>query len=176
MPRKSTTDSPLNFQTVRLGRGSHVSPEHGACVMELASMLAGEAFTDHPRSVSPMIAAFLRAYNDLVDDERRHDLFKYAADCVGTRASRATERLRAESLPPETDATLGARVTRRLSLPGRRRAARASTAAVELSRTPSRHADALALLDRLIAMGARPPEVVRDATAQTHSARAWSRS
>jgi hypothetical protein len=32
-----------NFQAVRLGRGRHRSAEDGACVMELASMLAGSA-------------------------------------------------------------------------------------------------------------------------------------
>ena len=34
-------------------------------------MLAGESFSDHPRSVSRPIASFLRGYNDLFDDRRR---------------------------------------------------------------------------------------------------------
>jgi hypothetical protein len=85
---------PASHQVVRLGRGSHLTPSRGACVMELASMLAGERFTDHPRSVCPVIASFLRAYNDAIDDERRQDLYRCAADVVGTRASRATERAR----------------------------------------------------------------------------------
>jgi len=34
--------------------------------MELASMLAGEPFSDHPDSVCPTIAGFLRAYNEFV--------------------------------------------------------------------------------------------------------------
>jgi len=43
---------PVTHQTIRLSRGKHSSPEEGACVMELASMLAGEPFSDHPcRSV-----------------------------------------------------------------------------------------------------------------------------
>jgi hypothetical protein len=46
---------PLPYQTIKLGRGKHTAPEHGACVMELASMLAGEAFSDHPDSVSPTV-------------------------------------------------------------------------------------------------------------------------
>ena len=64
----------VSHQTIKLSRGRHSSPEHGACVMELASMLAGEGFSDHPRSVSRPIASFLRGYNDLVDDRRREDL------------------------------------------------------------------------------------------------------
>jgi hypothetical protein len=39
--------------------------------MELASMLADEPFTDRPATASPVIAAFLRTYNDGIDDARR---------------------------------------------------------------------------------------------------------
>lgn len=82
-------------QTVRLSRGSHRSPDQGVCVMELASMLAGERFSDRPRSVSPVIRGFLRTYNDALDDARRQDLYAYAARVVGTRAPRPVERARA---------------------------------------------------------------------------------
>jgi hypothetical protein len=41
-------------QTARLSKGRDTSPEHGTCVMELASMLAGEPFSDAPRSVCPV--------------------------------------------------------------------------------------------------------------------------
>ena len=84
-----------SHQTVRLRQGKHRSPQEGACVMELASMLAGERFSDRPRSVSPVIAAFLRTYNDRLDDARRQDLYPCAAAVVGTRAARAVERERA---------------------------------------------------------------------------------
>ena len=57
-------------------------------------MLAGERFSDHPGSVCRVIAAFLRCYNDAVGDERRRDLYRSAADVVGTRSSRATEGAR----------------------------------------------------------------------------------
>lgn len=84
----------ISHQTVRLARGSHPTPGDGACVMELASMLAGERFTDHPKSVCRVIASFLRAYNDVVDDKRRQDLYRCAASVVDTRRSRATARAR----------------------------------------------------------------------------------
>jgi hypothetical protein len=89
---------PVTHQTIRLSRGKHSSKEKGACVMELASMLAGEPFTDHPRSVCPVIAAILRAYNDSVDDARRQDLYPYAAQVVGSRGSRSLERARAQQV------------------------------------------------------------------------------
>jgi hypothetical protein len=99
---------PISHQTVRLAPGRHARPEEGACVMELASMLAGERFTDHPRAVSGVIAWFLRAYNDGIDAERRRDLYPYAAMVVGSRASRRTERARLERCDREL-AELGGR-------------------------------------------------------------------
>ena len=50
--------SPVTYQTIKLGKGKHSSPDDGACVMELASMLAGESFTDHPSSVCPVRVCF----------------------------------------------------------------------------------------------------------------------
>ena len=47
--------STVSHQTIKLSKGKHSSPRDGACVMELASMLAGEKFTDHPESVCPVI-------------------------------------------------------------------------------------------------------------------------
>jgi len=87
--------STASHQTVRLSRGSHSGPDQGACVMELASMLAGERFSDHPACVSPVVAALLRTYNDRVADEWRQTLYGYAAKVVGTRDAEAIERARA---------------------------------------------------------------------------------
>jgi hypothetical protein len=84
-----------SHQTIRLSRGRHAGPHEGACVMELASMLAGEPFGDHPACASPVIAALLRAYNDRVGDERRQDLRSYASVVVGTRGDEALEAARA---------------------------------------------------------------------------------
>jgi hypothetical protein len=61
-------------------------------------MLAGDRFTDRPRSVSPAIASFMRGYNDLLDDRRRQDLLPYAARVVGTAGSEALERARMRRL------------------------------------------------------------------------------
>ncbi len=59
-------------------------------------MLAGERFTDRPKSVCPLIGAVLRTYNDNVDERRRQDLYRFAAEAVGTRGDYALERARAE--------------------------------------------------------------------------------
>jgi hypothetical protein len=65
--------------------------------MELASMLAEEPFSDRAGTVSPVIGAFLRTYNDGLDDERRQDLYPIASLVVGTVASREVEQDRAAS-------------------------------------------------------------------------------
>jgi hypothetical protein len=90
--------SPVSYQTIKLSKGKHSSPDDGACVMELASMLAGESFTDHPASVCPVIGSFMRAYNDSIDDQRRQDLYAYASMVVGSRTSADVQRTRAEFL------------------------------------------------------------------------------
>jgi hypothetical protein len=156
---------PINYQTIKLSRGRHSSPEHGACVMELASMLAGEGFTDHPRSVSRPIASFMRGYNDVLDDRRRADLYRYAAQTVGTASSPAVEGARVARLLAWSDELWQRRSSRslieRLRL---RRAIKerstdpepAGTYAVHAIGKVSDevHASALALIDELIAMGA----------------------
>ena len=154
---------PISHQTIKLSRGRHSSPEHGACVMELASMLAGESFSDHPRSVSRPIASFLRGYNDLLDERRRADLYRYAAQTVGTASSTETEDARAARLLSFGDERWRHRAARSPLERMRLRRARkershdpepAGTYAVHAlgKITDETHATALALLDSLIAM------------------------
>jgi hypothetical protein len=155
---------PISHQTIKLSRGRHSSPEHGACVMELASMLAGESFTDHPRSVSRPIASFLRGYNDLVDDRRRADLYRYAAQTVGTAGSPAVEDARVARVLEWADELWLRRSSHSLLERMRsRRAAKERCADPEPAGTyavhaigkvdEQSHATALALIDELIAMG-----------------------
>jgi hypothetical protein len=145
--------SAVSHQVVRLGRGKHSSPEHGVCVMELASMLAGERFSDRPRSVCPVVGAFLRTYNDAVDDERRQDLYRYAAEAVGTMASVEVERRRAELCVAWAAVTApGSRFALRRWASRRRLAAAGEFAARAAAREPTDHSHrrALAFLDELI--------------------------
>lgn len=90
------SDSNASYQVVRLERGSHNGPEEGVCVMELASMLAGEPFSDQPECVCRVIGPVLRAYNDLMDDGHRQDLYHYASLVVGSRDSEEIEWRRAD--------------------------------------------------------------------------------
>jgi hypothetical protein len=155
---------PISHQTIKLGRGRHSSPEHGACVMELASMLAGESFSDHPRSVSRPIASFLRGYNDLLDDTRRADLYRYAAQTVGTANSGEVEQARVSRLLAWGDELWRQRAARSILERMRmRRALKERSTDPEPAGTYAVHAigkvsaemhvEALALVDELIAMG-----------------------
>lgn len=90
--------SPASYQTIKLSKGKHTDPDDGACVMELASMLAGETFTDHPASVCPVIGSFLRSYNDSIDEQRRQTLYEYASKVVGSRSGTKTQQERAARL------------------------------------------------------------------------------
>jgi hypothetical protein len=158
--------APATYQTIRLRRGKHKSPDEGACVMELASMLAGEPFSDHPVSVCPVIGAFLRRYNDASADDRRQDLYCCAAAVVGTRASEDVQRARLDRLVAWT-AELRRRRRKRYWLPERWRSLAypdvadeeivAGRAIHEIARHGERiHVEVLALVDELIALGTRP--------------------
>jgi hypothetical protein len=164
----------VSHQTIRLAKGKHQSAEQGACVMELASMLAGEPFTDHPQSVSAPIASFLRRYNDLLDDRRRQDLYPYASKVVGTASRPQVELARVRRLMAWADQMWASRRwPLRCRLGGLRRS-RARTNHPELAgsyavralprMSAATHAAALALVDELIAMGspqALEPEPLR---------------
>jgi len=101
--------SPVSYQTIKLSKGKHASPEDGACVMELASMLAGEPFSDHPASVCPVIASFLRSYNDSIDEDRRQSLYECASRVVGSRAGHRIQEARVERLAEWADEVLRTR-------------------------------------------------------------------
>ncbi len=179
------TVAPASHQTIRLSKGKHASPTEGACVMELASMLAGEPFSDRPSSVCPVIAGFMRAYNDRVDDERRQDLYRYASEAVGTRGTPEVEHTRERRCLEWAEAMRRQRrrplrwvarsgpgsVDRRLGLD-----AAGTYAARSIRRHGDRtHAGALALIDELIAMGrpqAARPIAAAEMTGSTPTATA----
>ena len=160
--------SPVNYQTIKLSKGKHVSPEDGACVMELSSMLAGEPFTDHPASVCPVIGSFLRSYNDSLDDERRQSLYEFASKAVGSRRPEQIQQARADRLARWADEMYQARRAW-VALGPLRALGRLRKPSVEAIGTyavhairkhdDQTHAAVLALLDELLALGVRDDRV-----------------
>lgn len=64
--------------------------------MELASMLAGQRFSDQVPCVDPAIGAFLRGYQDHLSEELRQDLYHYATRVLDTRGDDELAAWRAE--------------------------------------------------------------------------------
>jgi hypothetical protein len=66
-----------------LSRGRHRRPSKGACFMELASFLAGEKWSDHPRCTHPLLGTLARAVNDQTSDPARGRLAGLIPEVIG---------------------------------------------------------------------------------------------
>jgi hypothetical protein len=66
-----------------LSRGKHRNPRKGACFMELASMLAGQSWSDRPACTHPLLAAVARHVNDCISDEGRQRLARLIPSVIG---------------------------------------------------------------------------------------------
>src|SRR5690606_25276631 len=66
------------------------------CAMEAVAYIAGEQHSDHPECACPVIAAFMRRWNDgLPDDESRTRLLRpLLPRLVGSRSTEDVERRR----------------------------------------------------------------------------------
>jgi hypothetical protein len=51
--------------------------------MEMASFLAGERWSDHPKCTHPVLATLARCTNDVLDDTARQELTELIPDVVG---------------------------------------------------------------------------------------------
>jgi hypothetical protein len=164
----------LPHQTIRLSAGHHSSPNAGMCVVELASVLAGEPFSDRPQSVCPVIAAFLRTYNDRADADRRQDLIPYAAKIVGSVVDLECERERAAQCVDWAAGRLPVPLSRRhwrlrriaagrgARLQAERELAASWAARSVATQNADDHVAVLGLLDRLLSIG-KPLGTVPDA-------------
>lgn len=84
-------------QTLPLLKGGHAAPDSAIeakmCVMEAVAFVAGEPWTDKPQCACPVIAEFLRNWNDgITDDATRTLLLKpLIPKLVGSRSTPAVE-------------------------------------------------------------------------------------
>jgi hypothetical protein len=140
-----------------LGRGKHRTPRKGACFMELASYLAGERWSDHPRCTHPLLAALARSVNDATSDDARPRLAPLIPSVIGLTSD-----------DPHWDVEI---------------ALRAAGAAIEVASEPRQNVLAVGLLtcERVLdELDARPPGTVRAQTrlaldAVPHAER-WARA
>jgi hypothetical protein len=68
-----------------LSRGKHRSARKGACFMEMASVLANEPCSDHPKCTHPLLAHLARLVNDYTSDDNRGELAVLIPSVVGLR-------------------------------------------------------------------------------------------
>ena len=73
-----------------LSRGKHRSARRGACFMEMASVLAGERWSDHPSCTHPLLAQLARQVNDNTSDADRQHLVRLIPSVVGRRGDADT--------------------------------------------------------------------------------------
>lgn len=94
---------PERLTPITYKAGSHLADGADMCVMEAVAYIAGEPWSDHPECVCPVIAAFMRTWNDwLPTDDDRARLFGDVTDptslvrlVVGTRSTLAVRDRRA---------------------------------------------------------------------------------
>lgn len=83
----------LDVNRLALVRGSN-HPGKGFSAMEAVAFAAGEAWSERPRCASPAISEWMVAWNDGLDDISRQSLRRYIWRLVGSRGTRADERMR----------------------------------------------------------------------------------
>jgi hypothetical protein len=70
-----------------LSRGKHRTPRKGACFMEMASVLAGEPWSDRPRCTHPLLSQLARLVNDHTSDAGRARLVPLIPEVIGVRGA-----------------------------------------------------------------------------------------
>ena len=168
------------MESLRLDPGAHESPRHGVCIVELASVIADEPFSDRPDCVCEVVAAFLRSWNDRSSHAERQRLIPYARRIVGSRASPRVTRLRRDVCLTWSGADLTGSVVSRIAwrlamrarillLYGLRPALHVNEGAGELAARSvfGRHdpETALRLVSTLISVGAPSESLRRDGNA-----------
>src|ERR1039458_1171742 len=85
----------LGLDGITLLAGSHPDREAGVDAMEAVAWLAGEAHSDMPKCASPVLGAFMRSWNDALDDEGRQKLKPYLPRLIGTAGNKKKDEKRA---------------------------------------------------------------------------------
>jgi hypothetical protein len=89
--------SELDIDTIPILAGSHDTRDDGVCAMELVAWMAGEPHSDSPACTCPVLAAFVRSWNDgIADDDTRARLLRpFLPRLIGTRSTPQIEEQRA---------------------------------------------------------------------------------
>ena len=76
------------YDTLTIDRSSHATFDEGHCGLELVAWLAGEPHGDHPECACPVVGAFVRSWNDSLEDADRERLLRPVIPrLVGSRST-----------------------------------------------------------------------------------------
>lgn len=92
----------MDLNQIRFGPGTHkptATPtgDRDMCIMEAVAFMAGELWSDAPTCASPVVASFLRVWNDALFDKDRDRLLpaeKWIPRLIGSRGDNAVEERR----------------------------------------------------------------------------------
>jgi len=83
------------LESINLRSGSHDSFDDGVCAMEMVAYLAGLPHSDKPECTCPVLATFVRSWNDGLPDADRNRLLKPILPAlVNTRSTPEVEKAR----------------------------------------------------------------------------------
>jgi hypothetical protein len=86
----------IDLDSLVIERGRHAYADQGMNVLEAVSALSpSEKFGDSPTSVSPVISAFLKEWNDDLEDEPRQRLKEFIPRITGSILTEDVEEFRA---------------------------------------------------------------------------------
>src|SRR5436305_6059489 len=77
----------------RLSSGHHSEPELGGCVMEVASMLAKEMWSDTPTCTNAVVTSMAQVVNDRLNDEDRQRLWALLPRILRARRTASDQRI-----------------------------------------------------------------------------------
>lgn len=79
----------LDLDAITLRHGAHNTRDDGVCALEAVAWLAGEEHSDRPGCVCPVVAAFVRVWNDALpsDGDRDRLLKPLLPAMVGTAST-----------------------------------------------------------------------------------------
>ncbi len=82
-----------SLDEIVLSSGAHDDPESGMCVMEAFTYVNGLPWSDRPECACPVLAGFLRSWNDDASDEHRQALKRFIPLLLNTNDGKSDARL-----------------------------------------------------------------------------------
>jgi hypothetical protein len=90
----ATIDTDRLASVTKLYAGSHAEGSDEKCIMEAVAFVTHKKWSDEPPCVCPVLAIFMRSWNDGLNDAERALLLPFIPKLINTRGTVALERRR----------------------------------------------------------------------------------